>query len=151
MIAYLFIGILLAVGLFVLLNWWSKAEVRSAKNAIFWAIIAVCAVLGLILYSRAGFVGALLPGAFALWRMVGFVRSAASIAGKMGGSGNSTRKSGQMTQDEALEVLGLEVSATEADINSAYKRLMSQCHPDKGGSDWMASQLNEAKRVLLKK
>jgi len=151
MVGYLLIGLLLAIGLWVLLNWWASAEVRSAKSALFWAIIAVCVLLGFVLYSRAGVISALVPGAFALWRMTNLARSAASMAGKMRGGLGARPKNSQMTREEAHEVLGLEDGASKDDINSAYKRLMSQCHPDKGGSDWMAAQLNEAKRTLTRK
>ncbi|TNE63359.1 MAG: hypothetical protein EP335_09790 [Alphaproteobacteria bacterium] len=56
-----------------------------------------------------------------------------------------------MSRDEALEVLGLQPGASEDEINAAYRRLMAQVHPDKGGNDWMASKLNEARRTLLGK
>jgi len=144
--AFLLVGFLLAGALFLALNWWARAEVQSAKRALLWAVIALSIVLGLVLYARAGAVGALVPGAFALWRILGTAKSAASMAGKF-----SARKNSQMTEDEALDVLGLDQGASKDDINGAYKRLMAQCHPDKGGSDWMAAQLNEAKQVLTKK
>jgi curved DNA-binding protein CbpA len=37
----------------------------------------------------------------------------------------------------------------KAEINAAWKRLMNQVHPDKGGSNFIAKQLNEAREVLL--
>ncbi|HEX4295282.1 MAG TPA: DnaJ domain-containing protein [Rhizomicrobium sp.] len=54
-----------------------------------------------------------------------------------------------MSHDEALKVLGLGVNAGEDDIRAAHRRLMLQNHPDKGGSDYLASKVNEAKDVLL--
>lgn len=66
--------------------------------------------------------------------------------------GSERRKAsstGTMTHDEALEVLGLDSGATADDIRAAYRRLMAQAHPDKGGSTWMAAKLNEARAVLL--
>ena len=144
--AFLLVGFLLAGGLLLVLNWWAQAEVQSAKRALLWTAIVLSVVLGLVLYARAGVVGAVVPSAFALWRILGTAKSAAKMAGQFG-----PKKNSQMTRDEALEVLGLQHDATKADINSAYKRLMAQCHPDKGGSDWMAAQLNEAKQVLTKK
>ena len=56
---------------------------------------------------------------------------------------------GRMTRAEALEVLGLGEGADEAAIRSAHRRLMRAAHPDQGGSDWLASRLNEARDVLL--
>jgi hypothetical protein len=57
--------------------------------------------------------------------------------------------SGRMTREEALSVLGLSEGAGEAEIRSAHRRLMRAAHPDQGGSDWLASRLNEARDTLL--
>ena len=56
---------------------------------------------------------------------------------------------GAMTETRALEVLGLEPGAAEQDVIAAHRRLMQKLHPDRGGTSFLAAQLNEAKRVLL--
>jgi hypothetical protein len=57
--------------------------------------------------------------------------------------------SSTMSRVEALKVLGLQENASEEDIRAAHRKLIAQNHPDKGGSDYLASKVNEAKDVLL--
>jgi hypothetical protein len=54
-----------------------------------------------------------------------------------------------MSRQEAYEVLGLRPGATESDIREAHRRLMRGAHPDAGGSDWLATRINQARDILL--
>jgi len=57
--------------------------------------------------------------------------------------------SSKMTPRQAYEILGLTASATQQEIIQAHKRLIQKVHPDRGGSDYLAAQINQAKKVLL--
>ena len=60
---------------------------------------------------------------------------------------NSSR--GKLSKLQALEILGLKTGATEHEIRAAFNRLMKRVHPDLGGSNFFAKQLNEARDLLL--
>ncbi len=58
---------------------------------------------------------------------------------------------GPMTYKRALEIMELSEGATEREINAAHKRLIQRVHPDLGGSNFFAKQLNAARDVLLER
>lgn len=65
------------------------------------------------------------------------------------GTGTARALGGEMSVEEAYQVLGLERGATEQAIRAAHRVLIARFHPDKGGSTYLAALVNRAKDIAL--
>jgi hypothetical protein len=149
----------LAAVMLVALGWWivklyakaDRSESRKLSNKLSaYALLAFAMLLAI----RGHFEYAI-PAALAAMGMLGYQQLFAryGLRGKhppRGGASSTTRDGNvRMTRDEALRVLGLKDAATAEDVKAAHRRLQKDFHPDKGGSDYLASKINEAKDILL--
>lgn len=50
---------------------------------------------------------------------------------------------------EALEILELSPTATQEEIEAAYKTMLKKHHPDKGGSKYFTRKIINAKKILI--
>lgn len=64
----------------------------------------------------------------------------------------STRSSDvKMSEEEARSILGVAVGASREEIIETHRRFIQKNHPDRGGSNYLAAKINQAKDVLLGK
>lgn len=61
-----------------------------------------------------------------------------------------------MATQEALDILGLsgdinKGEISESMIQDAHRRLIQKLHPDRGGNDYLAAKINQARDLLLAK
>ena len=69
--------------------------------------------------------------------------------GSGGDHGPPRAEPAAMSAAEAYQVLGLQPGASAREIEDAHRRLIALVHPDKGGSSFLAAQVNRARDVLL--
>jgi hypothetical protein len=138
-----------------------SARQQYTKKSIFWGggacllLLAVSgrlnwvlAALSVVLAFVLRFLPALLRYAPQLQRLWVMLRQRGYFSEK---TSQFTRHSGVMTIDEAYKILGLSRAATDKEIIEAHRKLILKNHPDRGGSGYLAAQINLAKDILLKK
>lgn len=151
---YLILGVFVLLALLVLVNWFVKADPKELVRLLKWIAVSVLfagivflAVTGRLVWALGGLL-ALVPW---VWRLISAAQAAKTIHGMMNGDKNRAAPPdpGPMDRARALQVLGLEDGCTKDEINTAWKRLMENVHPDHGGSDYLAAEINRARDVLL--
>ena len=159
----LILGFVAVGAVFYLLRWFSSTDTKNVRKSIPWGAIGVV-ILVLLVLAVTGRIDAALAGfaALAVWGMrvmsmiqVGkrFTDMFKKTRGDSGpgntGEGQPRRPPPNMSSEEARDILALKPGATDDDIKAAYRRVIGQLHPDRGGTDYLAAKVNQAKGVLL--
>ena len=158
--------ILIAVAAIALILWpkIARAQGEERKKMIFWSIIisivtmlgilAVTGHLNVITAAIAGLV-ALLPRAMQFLKYLPLVSRMFQNKGQQNNQQNNHSQSPPpggkqaMSSQQAMEVLGLKADFTKEEVIQAHRRMMQKIHPDRGGSDYLAAQINQAKETLI--
>jgi len=135
-------------------------DAKALATSLRWVGSIAAAVLALFFLLRGQIIIALVVAGFALWLFTeGRFRPAifdlfSKFFGGSAGQGQGPRPQQRAGPDtmsvaQALEILDIPAGATVEMVKEAHHRLMLKVHPDVGGSDFLAAQINRAKQVLL--
>lgn len=144
---YLSVGLVLVLALHTLLTFLSKAHPRTIRHAFGAVFIGLILIL-IVLFLRFGLphMAAILSFAAVLVPLIQRFRSTAHARNS---SPDTAPRKSRMTTKEASKILGVDIFADEKTIREAHRRLIYKNHPDAGGSAYLASQINEARDILL--
>lgn len=135
--------IVIFTGLAVAIYWVMSRELSMRSLAVRQALAAAGLVLTVLLVLR-GVAWLSVPVA-----MVSIALLAQSLGRpkpeRRARSGPET----DMTKAQAASLLGISPTASEIEIQAAYRRAMKSAHPDVGGSDEQAARVQQARDVLL--
>jgi hypothetical protein len=116
------------------------------------AIVLILLVLTGRVHWVAAAIGALLPILqrllFLGMRFMPFLKFWQSHKQQTQGS-SAPSSTGKMNLKQAKEIFGLDTIESIEQITKRHRELMQKNHPDRGGSDFLASQINEAKEILI--
>ena len=83
-----------------------------------------------------------------------YAKSGIGLSSQMATSNSKYLRGGfepTMSSREAIQILGLKDNAPNDAIKKAHRAIMLANHPDRGGSPFIASKINEAKELLDQK
>jgi len=126
----------------------STPEQKKSRKITLALVIFAVVMIVLAIFHRMHWVGALLAALAPLARMIlawatDYWRKTKTPPTASASSNN------KMSEEEALQTLGLKKPFTEEEVIDAHRKLMQKIHPDRGGNDYLAARINAAKELLL--
>ena len=146
--------------LYILLRQYSHLDGPGRKKFLAWTIFSL--LFALIIYLTvtgrlhfiAAIVAGILPFAKKLLPMIRYIPLLRRLyrkrkQGQDGQQQTGAKAGASLSLEEAYQVLGLEQGASRDEVIEAHRKLMQKLHPDRGGNDYLAASLNQAKDLLL--
>lgn len=150
--AYFVAGVfVLGIGL-LFLKWLTETTPKNIKVVLAFVVFLLFLIATVALFATGRFVLSVptLLGAFVAYQRYRMVRNIwRQMKGQGGQNSSNVANNAKLTKEDAAEVLGVDVNASEAEIKKAHKELMKKFHPDQGGNAYQAKEINHAKDVLL--
>jgi DnaJ homolog subfamily C member 19 len=156
--------ILMGLVILVLIYWAAMPHDASARKVLKrWVVrigiaavvlllvrmgLPLLAVIGAALLAAARFVLPTLLRLLPLWLGRRAIPNPNAAPG-YGGPAPGFQKPTDMTREHALEILNLHRGASRDEIINAHRELIKKVHPDRGGSSYLAAEVNRARDVLL--
>jgi hypothetical protein len=148
------------IGILLFLRWIRKQPKNKQIQGIL--ILAAIVLIGLAMTGRLHPLIAVIGAAAASFqKFAGLLRfvplfknlfpNTPSDNSEATGQANSASQDTKMTKEEAHRILGIDDNATKEEIIEAHRKLIQKMHPDRGGNDYLAAKINQAKDYLLKK
>lgn len=156
-------SILLIIALFVIFRLYAEkskglSPEKKKKMLRMWLFAAAAIAVAILAFAKGNVIAGAIASLVALFsRALPLLKFAPLLKAflnketnaRQGQSGAQSPAVQKMDKVQAADILGVKIDASEDEIIAAHKRLIQKVHPDKGGSDALAMQINEAKKVLL--
>jgi hypothetical protein len=119
--------------------------------------ISAAVVIGLVITGKLHWIAAgiagLLPVAQRLFtagiRFMPYLKQLYTFKQQSATSAPPAQESSSMTVNKAKEIFGFKTVENPEQVTKRHRELMQKNHPDRGGSDYLAAQINEAKECLM--
>jgi len=125
-------------------------EERGSRQTNIILLVIIILLLAITFVRHVLWLGALVSGVIVVARKLMTFLSTHSSSNSSSSKNSSSANASNSEEEEAIKILGLQKPYTREDVIEAHRKLMQKFHPDRGGNDYLAATINEAKELLLK-